>query len=83
MDNEGSLKRKINEMPDFVREELEKHSLMDRYLTRPPYQRNDYLGWIIRAARQETKDKRLAQMVYELEKGDVYMGMDWKKGRNE
>lgn len=31
MDDMGSLKRNINEMPDFVREELEKHSLMDRY----------------------------------------------------
>ncbi|ETA81808.1 YdeI/OmpD-associated family protein [Youngiibacter fragilis] len=78
MDKGGSLRRKINEMPDFVREQLEKHSVMDRYLLRPPYQRNDYLGWIIRAARQETKEKRLAQMIYELEKGDVYMGMEWK-----
>lgn len=78
MCDKGSLRRKINEMPDFVREELEKHSLMNRYLMRPPYQRNDYLGWIIRAARQETREKRLAQMIYELEKGDVYMGMEWK-----
>lgn len=78
MGDKGSLRRKINEMPDFVREELEKHSLMNRYLMRPPYQRNDYLGWIIRAARQETREKRLAQMIYELEKGDVYMGMEWK-----
>jgi hypothetical protein len=78
MGNEGKLKRSINEMPNFVREELEKHSVMDRYLSRPPYQRNDYLGWIIRAVLQETKEKRLAQMIHELEKGDVYMGMEWK-----
>lgn len=48
---------------------------------RPPYQRNDYLGWILRAARKETRDKRLAQMIYELEKGDVYMGMEWRTAK--
>jgi uncharacterized protein YdeI (YjbR/CyaY-like superfamily) len=75
------LKRPRYPMPDFVREALEKHELMDAYRARPDYQRNDYIGWITRAKREETKQKRLAQMLIELEKGDVYMKMDWKKKR--
>jgi len=51
---------------------------MDAYRDRPPYQQNDYIGWITRAKRIETQEKRLNQMLDELEKGDVYMKMDWK-----
>jgi uncharacterized protein YdeI (YjbR/CyaY-like superfamily) len=64
-------------MPDFLREALETRGLMDAYRARPPYQRNDYIGWITRAKRIETREKRLNQMLEELEKGDVYMKMDW------
>ena len=45
------------------------------YESRPAYQQNDYIGWIERAKRQETKEKRLQQMVDELKAGDVYMKM--------
>jgi uncharacterized protein YdeI (YjbR/CyaY-like superfamily) len=72
------LKRPLNDMPDFVRDALLEHKLMDAYDRRPPYQRNDYLGWIIRAKRPETKRKRLAQMLDELKAGDKYMKMDWR-----
>jgi uncharacterized protein YdeI (YjbR/CyaY-like superfamily) len=65
-------------VPDFFREALEARGLMDVYRARPPYQRNDYIGWITRAKRPETQEKRLNQMLEELEKGDVYMKMDWK-----
>ncbi|MEM9707503.1 MAG: YdeI/OmpD-associated family protein [Pseudomonadota bacterium] len=65
-------------MPAFVRDALERQGLMGRYQERPWYQRNDYLGWIARAKRDETKDKRLAQMRDELEAGDVYMKMAWR-----
>ena len=65
-------------MPDFVREALETRRLMDAYRARPPYQRNDYIGWITRAKRPETQEKRLNQMLDELERGDVYMKMDWR-----
>ncbi len=75
------LKRPRYPMPDFVHEALEKHELMDAYRARPDYQQNDYIGWITRAKREETKQKRLVQMLIELEKGDVYMKMDWKKKR--
>ena len=69
-------------MPDFVREALESRGLMERYYERPPYQQNDYIGWITRAKRPETQRKRLDQMLDELEKGDVYMKMEWKPRQN-
>ena len=72
------LKRPRYAMPEFVREALEARGLMDLYSQRPPYQRNDYIGWITRAKREETQQKRLNQMLDELEKGDVYMKMAWK-----
>lgn len=42
---------------------------------------SDTIGWITRAKRPETQQKRLNQMLDELEKGNVYMKMDWKKSR--
>ena len=75
------LTRDLHPMPEFVRTALEKRGLMKAYNARPPYQRNDYLGWINRAKRPETQQKRLEQMLNELEKGDVYMKMDWKPRR--
>ena len=70
--------RKRETMPDFVREALEERGLRDAYDARPPYQRNDYLLWINKVKREDTKQKHLAQMLDELEAGDVYMGMAWK-----
>lgn len=68
-------------MPDDVRAELEDRGLMKRYEERPFYQRNDYLAWIGRAARIETRRKRIEQMLDELEQGGVYMGMDHPPSR--
>jgi uncharacterized protein YdeI (YjbR/CyaY-like superfamily) len=65
-------------MPEFVREALTKSGLLEAYKSRPPYQQNDYIGWINRAKRIETKKKRLEQMIYELQRGDVYMKMNHK-----
>jgi len=65
-------------MPGYIREALEARGLRYAYDARPPYQRNDYIGWITRAKRPETQQKRLNQMLDELEKGDVYMKMAWK-----
>ena len=62
-------------MPDYVREVLDKTGLMNEYQNRPAYQQNDYIGWIEQAKRQETKEKRLSQMLEELELGGVYMKM--------
>ena len=80
-ESEPSLSRPIQPMPDAVEQALIEHSLLEAYQARPPYQRNDYLGWINRAARPETKERRLQQMLSELEQGDVYMKMDWRAGR--
>ena len=74
----GSLKRPQYEMPDFVREALVELDLMDAYRQRPPYQQNDYIGWITRAKRPGTQQKRLAQMLQELENGDKYMKMAYR-----
>lgn len=62
-------------MPEDVHQSLEERSLLGGYNERPFYQRNDYLAWIGRAKRAETRDKRLQQMMDELEEGGVYMGM--------
>ena len=79
MDNQdwSRLKRPRHEMPPFVREALLERGLMEAYRSRPPYQQNDYLGWINRAKREETKRKRLAQMLDELAQGDRYMKMPY------
>lgn len=68
-------------MPDDVRERLDERGLLGRYQERPSYQRNDYLGWIGRAVRPQTRDARIAQMLDELERGGVYMGMDHPPSR--
>lgn len=64
-------------MPDFFRDALNARGLMSAYRARPSYQQNDYIGWINRAKLEATKQKRLNQMLDELEKGGVYMRMKW------
>ena len=71
----SSLKRQRNPMPNFVKTALEESGLMTTFHERPAYQQNDYLGWISRAKLQETKLKRLQQMLDELKEGGVYMNM--------
>ena len=73
-----TLIRATTPMPDFVKAALDERNLTAAYETRPPFQRNDYLAWIVRARKDETRHKRLAQMLDELEDGDVYMKMMWK-----
>lgn len=72
------LQRDRHPMPDVVRDALEKQKLMTAYQARPAYQQNDYLGWIQRAKREATQQKRLQQMLDELRRGDVYMNMAWR-----
>ena len=62
-------------MPDDVKTALAKAGVEADYRARPPYQRNDYLGWIARARGAETRAHRIGQMVRELKAGGVYMGM--------
>jgi uncharacterized protein YdeI (YjbR/CyaY-like superfamily) len=68
-------------MPDFVRDALENRDLADAYYDRPAYQQNDYIGWIMRAKRDETRSKRLSQMLDELEDGRLYMNMKYRLRR--
>ena len=72
--------RPEQQMPDDVRTELER-GVMELYQERPFYQRNDYLAWIGRAARSETRRNRIEQMLDELEQGGVYMKMDHPPSR--
>lgn len=73
--DESNLKRERQPMPEFVKLALIERDLMHAYGERPAYQRNDYLLWINSAKNQETKEKRLRQMLYELETGGIYMNM--------
>ncbi|HIZ37393.1 MAG TPA: YdeI/OmpD-associated family protein [Candidatus Ruania gallistercoris] len=68
-------------MPDDIADTLTKHCLREAYDDRPAYQRNDYLAWIGRAKRRETRDKRIRQMLSELEEGGIYMGMQHRPSR--
>jgi uncharacterized protein YdeI (YjbR/CyaY-like superfamily) len=80
---EGShLAREVYPMPDFVEEALEERGLTETYGARPAYQQNDYIGWITRAKRPDTRQKRLDQMLEELEEGGVYMKMAWNGDNN-
>jgi len=72
------MQRRRYPMPDDVRVALENAGVSAAYHARSPYQRNDYIGWINRAVRPETRSKRTQQMLEELSSGDVYMAMPWK-----
>lgn len=71
------LKRPLHKMPQFIRTALLENKVMEAYRNRPPYQQNDYLGWITRAKLEQTRQKRLAQMLRELAGGDRYMNMTY------
>lgn len=74
-------KRQLRErhpMPAFMRAALAASGLTVAYEQRPPYQRNDYIGWIMKAKLPATQQKRLTQMLEELAKGNVYMKMEWR-----
>ena len=76
--------RKAREMPEFVELALKREKLLDAFEKRPPYQKRDYIFWISEAKREATAQKRLEQMLSELEAGDMYMKMSWgrKKGND-
>jgi uncharacterized protein YdeI (YjbR/CyaY-like superfamily) len=71
------LKRQRYAMPDDVREALTRNSLLKAYRDRPPYQQNDYIGWITRARVDGTRNRRIAQMLQELAQGNRYMKMKY------
>ena len=71
------LTRSLHAMPAFIEDALNERGLWDVYRSRPAYQQNDYIGWITRAKTDLTLNKRLNQMLDELDAGDVYMNMTW------
>jgi uncharacterized protein YdeI (YjbR/CyaY-like superfamily) len=72
------IERPHHPMPDAVRDALEERGLMEAYRARPAYQQNDYIGWITGARQPETQNRRLQQMLDELQHGGVYMRMEWR-----
>jgi len=64
-------------LPNIV-SALKSENLEAAYQARPAYQKNDYVGWITRAKRPETQEKRLRQMIRELKGGTKYMNMQYK-----
>lgn len=74
----AKLKRPRYPMPQDVRAALTARGLMKAYGARPPYQQNDYIGWIGRAKLASTRQRRLAQMLAELKTGDRYMKMAYR-----
>ena len=73
------LTRAPEPMPPDVHRRLDETGLRPAYDDRPPYQRNDYLGWINRAKRPATREKRITQMLDELAGGTHYMKMLWRQ----
>jgi len=82
-EKDSRLKRPRHPMPKFVKRALEERGLMEGYKERPAYQQNDYVGWIAEAKKSETKERRLQQMLDELERGGVYMNMEHPPSRKE
>jgi uncharacterized protein YdeI (YjbR/CyaY-like superfamily) len=80
---EPRLKRPRYPMPVDVRKALSDGELMGAYRERPAYQQNDYIGWITRAKMDETRQRRLNQMLEELERGDRYMKMAYRPRRSD
>lgn len=78
MKKASRLKREIHRVPNRIRKALVDNSLLDAYKERPPYQQNDYIGWITHAKLEATKQKRILEMLGELKNGDCYRKMVWK-----
>ena len=73
--------RPRHSMPADVADQLDARGLRAAYDARPPYQRNDWLGWIASAKRAETRQGRIERMLAELAAGEGYMGMPWRPRR--
>lgn len=66
-------------IPENIMDELRSHGLTDEYFSRPYYQQKGYMQWIGQAKREETRTKRIAKMLEELQE-DSYMPPKNKKG---
>ena len=75
MSTKPPTRRPRHPMPDYIKKALEERGVWQAYQERPPYQRNDYIGWITRAKQEATRQKRLGIMLTELARGSGYMNM--------
>lgn len=66
-------------LPEFVRSALESRGLVEAYGRRSGAQQDHYVRRILRAVRPGTVQRRLDQMLDELE-GDLYMKRPWALG---
>ena len=69
------LKRKLNALPEPLQMTMQEYGVLEDFYQRPAYQQNDYIAWIERAKKPQTREKRIRQMLDELEQGGVYMKM--------
>ena len=69
------------ELPRFVRSALESRGLVEAFEERPSAQRAHYVRRILRAVRASTAEKRLEQLLSELE-GGLYMKRPWAPRRS-
>lgn len=69
-------------MLDDVRDALEKSGMRTAYYGRPPYQRNDFIGWVNKVKASKTWAAHIPQMIGQLKRGHGYMKMDWS-GKQE
>jgi len=79
----ANLTRKIHPLPSFIDEILRQNNVVTEYKSRPAYQKNDYIGWIMRAKREETQLARIEQMIMELKAGNKYMKMNYDKSSSD
>jgi hypothetical protein len=77
----GIRRKEILELPVYIKDILVKENVLEAYQNRPFYQRNDYIHWITSAKREETKNKRIKQMLAELKAGNVYMNMAYHRAQ--
>jgi uncharacterized protein YdeI (YjbR/CyaY-like superfamily) len=68
-------RRPCYSMPDIVKMMLKENGLDEAYANRHPYQQNDFLMWIGQVRCEETRTRRINQMLEELMAGNVYMKM--------
>lgn len=64
-----NLKIILHQAPPYIKKDILKYKLMRAYHSRPPYQQNDYVGWILRAKKEEIRKKRIKQMLKEISDG--------------
>jgi len=62
-------------IPPYIKKVLQREGLLEKYNQQIYTYRKGYAQWIEGAKRQETKDKRMRQMIRELKERKVYMGM--------